>query len=71
MQNSTEAAREQDNKTGYCKYCGRPLKNYGSIIRDAGDVCLARYKRSRVRRISTTGGINDGSDKPDTDSDKE
>ena len=69
MYHFTNPSGQQNNNTGYCRYCGRPLKNHGSINQEAGDVCMARHRRSRVRRVGEKRGEVVGADqsKPDTD----
>jgi hypothetical protein len=47
------------------------LKNHGSINQDAGDVCLAKHRRTRVRRIGEKVGVENGPDKPESDTDSE
>ena len=71
MYHFTNPSGKQNNNTGYCRYCGRPLKNHGSINQDAGDVCLAKHRRTRVRRIGEKVGVENGPDKPESDTDSE
>ena len=71
MYHFTNSSGQQNNNTGYCRYCGRPLKNYGSVNQEAGDVCMAKHRRSRVRRIGEKRGEWDEPRKSDTDSDTE
>lgn len=47
------------------------MKNHGSINQEAGDICLARHRRSRVRRIEIKRGELVGFDKPESDNDTE
>ena len=71
MYHFTNPSGQSNNNTGYCRYCGRPLKNHGSINQEAGAVCLARHKRSRVRRIGEKRGELDGVNESKSDTDTE
>ena len=68
MYHFTNPSGQSHNNTGYCRYCGRPLKNHGSINQSAGDVCLEKHRRSRCRKI---GGVGSGVNKPDSDNNTE
>lgn len=47
------------------------MKNHGSINQEAGEVCMAKHRRSRVRRIGEKKGDLNGVDKPDSDTGSE
>lgn len=71
MYHFTDVAGQSSDYTGYCRYCGRPLKNHGSINQEAGDTCMAKHRRSRVRKIGERRAVENGPNKPDTDTNTE
>jgi len=61
MLHYTDISGTSSDKTGYCKYCGRPLSNADSVVKGFGDICFEKYKRSRVRKIGKVVGKTDES----------
>ena len=71
MYHFKDSTGQSSDNTGYCKYCGRPLKNHGSINQKAGDVCISKHRRTRVRRIDLNRGEVVGFIEPERNKDTE
>ena len=71
MYHYKQAGKERDNKTGYCRYCGRPLKECGSLNQECGPICLRKYHRSKVRMLNLDRKeVHDGLERGEDVSDK-